>query len=166
MDRLERVANATTQKLGELTTDERVGAAALIKKSMVKEKGFAYAELPRTLWQEAAKAEKFTTGDFVIEILEITEGIDIHYHEKSNAYVCVLGKKEGFENPADAEIFFEGEWVEITCKDEFPIEEEDHHGFRVKHDGKLTILVAESLPAVRPGFPDDIVYVTPTTATA
>lgn len=116
---------------------------------MEKDKGCHYFSLPWDQFKKAAGESGFNEGELEVEIIKVQD-IPKHYHGEPNSHVVALGDREGLPPPWNAYAFFRGDWIDVHDTDEFAIPAKDIHGFRVKEEGDLYLLVITSPPIVNP----------------
>ena len=79
---------------------------------------------------------------------------EIHYHEKSLAYVVCLGHLEHLPNPVGARTYRNGAWRVIVAGERIIIPPSMPHGFTVEPGGILFFLSVQTPPIIGEGTDD------------
>lgn len=118
--------------------------------------GFAKSRLPENVIAEVLKPFSYSSEQLQIEIVRVNNDLtdQVHYHQFSHAFICVLSKENNFHAPINALAYKNDKWVEIDKNYQDFIYPNTPHGFTVSKNGLLYFLSVQTPPIVHNGFDD------------
>lgn len=118
--------------------------------------GFQKSYLPDELLQRALEPFSYSSETIQIEIVRVVSDLrdQVHYHERSTAYVYALGDKVGLQDPKEAYAYQEDSWVVVKEGDGWMIPPRTPHGFTVNEGGVFFFLSIQTPPIVHHGLDD------------
>lgn len=122
--------------------------------------GFAKSYLPENLVSNLLKSFGYNAEQLQIEIVRVNSDLtdQIHYHQFSHAFICVLSQENNFPDPESAFAFKNNKWQAISENFQLLIPPNTPHGFTVSHSGQLYFLSVQTPPIVNNSFDDYHLY--------
>ncbi|MBI4836672.1 MAG: radical SAM protein [Candidatus Abawacabacteria bacterium] len=113
--------------------------------------GFQKSRLPNSLLVNILQPLGFTAKDVQVEIVKVERDLkdEIHYHESSHAFICILGNKYHFPQPHKAFAFINSKWKMIEENEQWEIPPMTPHGFRVRQNGYACFLSIQTPPIMK-----------------
>lgn len=124
--------------------------------------GFSKTRLPEDFYSKVLALHGETPENMQIEIVGVHADLtdEVHVHEKSDAFIIVLGLQTNFAKPFNAQAYIGGQWQFVEEGMEIEIPRGTPHGFTVAlNGGALFFLSIQSPPIVGEDGVDDYVKV-------
>ncbi len=140
---LEIIANQVLEKFSS-----ELGPQIIKDLTFIDYHGFGKSRLTEDFLNALLNSLNYNAKELQVEIVRVESDLtdQVHYHQFSNAFICVLSARNNFPDPIGALTYQNDDWIEIDQDYSLLIPRNTLHGFSVKPNGMFYFLSIQTPP--------------------